>query len=223
MSWALAAKVVHPRYNFRLEGNLAQLDQFESYHEALAAWDAVDAERGKYSDFVRYYTVRNTADPHLSELSPKESDNFYNWRTVDKAVRKLRASELRNTAKWAVEKGVREKLSLDAVIRTTRKSLVDRGWNGFPQYDVMQAVKDRIILGREVYSLYGKRGNAYWFPKKEGPLYMRQSPNGFSLGQTTLALKTAFSYLPLEEATINPHYRTDKKFLKVPMPSLDWD
>jgi hypothetical protein len=163
------------------------IERFDSYDQALAAYEAVIAS---VDDLTRIaYAVRSADDPRWARApQSKDSDTA---RTAWIAARDYCRRELGATAKQFVSTstGTFRQLENDVT-----ESLRARGFKP-SRYDVETAVKSRVVIGRCRSCGYGDR--AFWFPKSEGRLADKRCPYcaGY-LNQTTLALRSRFERLP---------------------------
>lgn len=191
------------------------LDDYASYPEAVAAFEAANTEKASYPH-VRYYAVRTVADPGWGHAPRAESVRYavreaFDRHATSTAVRAALHLELGYAARWAVEKGARENLRFGTVVSLVTQSLRDRGWTvahrspcTFLAHDVEQAVKSRVLLGRCRPDRWGNGCDlAFWFPKNEGPLHTVRCPHCRErLCQTTLSLKRGFARLPVDTAAV---------------------
>lgn len=165
-----------------------------TYDAALAGYAAVAT-----TDTNRLMIcVRSADDPKYAKVEhpPYGTPEFDEARTASRAIAAFIRKEIGKTATCVITHAAAENLSYNTIIRETNASLVKRGYD-VQLFQVEQAVKNRVTIGRcRGYSMSKGCGRAYWFPKREGPLYGKTCPHcGKYLNQTTLALQAQFRRL----------------------------
>jgi len=192
----------------RIQGVLVELEKFPSYDAALVAHKAATNVIARYPH-VTEYVFRAIDDPHIVERFHDRPAKHYDGLVVLRALREWQRKEVGQTARAMIAKA-EPGTTLHSIQREIKESLRARGFKP-ERWEVEQAVKSRVILGR-----VPDTRRAYWVAKKDGPLYLLSDPeSGRPLNQTSLALNAEFRRLDLDAM----HERNNREAARFDSPS----